>query len=165
MNAATSSDVSTRTTPSLRGVVATDAPFLRELFESAHPHLQFVPLPEDQLHGLIDMQWRAQRLGYATQWPDAQDAIIECAGQPVGRLLVHHGDVTTIVDIAVLPRHRNCGIGSAALSSLLAAADRDRRVVRLTVSAGNPAEGLYERLGFAPVGRRGLDSVMERRAR
>lgn len=165
MNAATAPHTSTRTTPSLRAVVDTDAPFLRELFESAHPHLQFVPLPEDQLRGLIDMQWRAQRLGYAAQWPDAHDAIIECAGQPVGRLLVHHGDVTTIVDIAVFPRHRNRGLGSAALSTVLAAADRDQRVVRLTVADGNPAQRLYVRLGFAPVGRRGMDSVMERRAR
>ena len=111
------------------------------------------------------MQWRAQRLGYATQWPHAHDTIIERDGRPVGRLLVDYGDVTTIVDIAVLPGERNQGVGSAALPSLLAAADENRRAVRLTVSDGNPARRLYERLGFVPVARHGMDTVMERRAR
>jgi ribosomal protein S18 acetylase RimI-like enzyme len=165
MTATASSHAAVETEVSRRPATATDEAFLRELFESAHPDLQLVPLPADQLRGLIEMQCRAQRLGYATQWPAATDTIIERDGRPVGRLLVDLGAVTTIVDIAVLPRERNRGVGSAVLSAVLATADENRQAVQLSVSNGNQARRLYERLGFAPVAGNGLDTIMERRAR
>ncbi len=161
----TAPGIAVHTALSTRTALATDERFLRELFESAHPDLQLIPLPHDQLRDLIDMQLRAQRTGYATQYPHAHDTIIELAGLPVGRLLVDQGEVTTIVDIAVLPDHRNQAVASAVLADLLAAADADGRTARLTVAGGNRARSLYERLGFVPVSAHGMGTVMERRPR
>ena len=57
--------------------------------------------------------------------------------------------------IAVVPEFRRRGIASALIENLVADA-RSRRVKRLFLEMreGNPAEMLYRKHGFAPVGRR-----------
>ncbi|MFC4492651.1 ribosomal protein S18-alanine N-acetyltransferase [Streptomyces ovatisporus] len=65
------------------------------------------------------------------------------------------GDIQTI---GVLPSHRGTGLGARLLRALLAAAgDRDCHEVLLEVRVDNaPAQRLYERFGFTPIGvRRG----------
>ncbi len=148
-----------------RPATTDDEPFLRALFETAKPELQLIPLPPEQLRALIDMQWRAQRAGYATTSPGAADLVLELDGVPVGRLLLDRGtDAFTVVDLAVLPQHRGHGIASAAVTSVIEQADAQSLPVRLHVSNGSPAYRLYERLGFVPAGGTAMDVLMERRA-
>jgi ribosomal protein S18 acetylase RimI-like enzyme len=56
-----------------------------------------------------------------------------------------------LVDIAVLPRQANQGIGTALLEDLLARAREAGLPVTLHVDLTNPARHLYERLGFVSV--------------
>ena len=64
-------------------------------------------------------------------------------------------DEEELLLIAVDPRHRGRGIGTALLERFVAAA-RERGAERLFLEMrdGNPAERLYRAMGFEPVGRR-----------
>jgi ribosomal protein S18 acetylase RimI-like enzyme len=53
-----------------------------------------------------------------------------------------------LVDVSLLPKFRNRGLGGRWLAALTAEADAASLPVRLSVTRGNPALRLYERLGF-----------------
>ena len=66
-------------------------------------------------------------------------------GTPAGRVvLARDGDAVHVADVALLPRFRGAGHGSALLRHVLAGAAR----VTLTVQRGSRALAFYERLGF-----------------
>jgi ribosomal protein S18 acetylase RimI-like enzyme len=68
---------------------------------------------------------------------------------------------TPELSIAVVPSRRHHGYGSELLSALLAKArDAGFGEISLSVDAGNPAIGLYERYGFREVGREGQAITM-----
>ena len=73
-------------------------------------------------------------------------------------------DATPEISIAVLLAHRGRGIGTALLEALQREA-RSQQIARLSLSVerDNPAAGLYERIGFSPLGRQGdaLTMVIE----
>ena len=77
-------------------------------------------------------------------------------GRAAGFLLSRHAvDEEEVLLIAVRPEFRQRGVASALLRQLLAEA-RQRRIARLFLEMreGNPAESLYRKHGFEPVGRR-----------
>jgi predicted GNAT family N-acyltransferase len=88
---------------------------------------------------------------------DEYDAVaVHCvayeAGSPAGagRLVLMDG-YGKIGRMAVLSRHRGCGIGAAVLEAL----EREgasRGIVLLKLSAQLSASGFYERAGYVPVG-------------
>ncbi len=140
-----------------------DAAFQLELYTDVHAAefaaLGLAPTP---LRQLLEMQFRAQRQGYRTQFPEAIDEIIVVNGRPAGRLLVSEtaGEIR-LVDLALLAARRGQGVGTAVLGSL---SDRARRAglpLRLSVRRGNPAERLYQRMGFVRTGETGMESDME----
>lgn len=65
-------------------------------------------------------------------------------------------DETDMMNVAVHPSHRRCGIAEALVSALSAALKELGSVsLTLEVRASNePAKALYEKLGFVQVGRR-----------
>lgn len=64
-------------------------------------------------------------------------------------------DEEELLLIAVRPEHRGKGVGSALLQRFFAAAEaRGASRLFLEMRDGNPAESLYRRTGFEPVGRR-----------
>jgi ribosomal-protein-alanine N-acetyltransferase len=64
-------------------------------------------------------------------------------------------DEEELLLIAVDPRHRGRGIGTALLEQFVAEAGaRGAARLFLEMREGNPAESLYQRHGFASVGRR-----------
>ena len=64
-------------------------------------------------------------------------------------------DEEELLLIAVDPRHRGRGIGSALMARFIAEAGaRGAERLFLEMREGNPAESLYRRHGFAVVGRR-----------
>jgi ribosomal protein S18 acetylase RimI-like enzyme len=66
-----------------------------------------------------------------------------------------------LVDFALLPAHRDGGLGFALIQTLLAEAARAGQPVRLLVAKLNRAVRLNERLGFARIGDTGTHLDME----
>lgn len=64
-------------------------------------------------------------------------------------------DEEELLLIAVDPAHRGHGVGSRLLQRFIdAALERGRRRLFLEMREGNPADSLYRRAGFEPIGRR-----------
>jgi ribosomal protein S18 acetylase RimI-like enzyme len=127
------------------------------LFASARPEFNLLNLPESQLQALMAMQFNAQRQQYDESYPEAQSDIILQNANPIGRMLVDRTEhELTLIDIALLPEYRNAGIGSKLIEELLAEASVAGKPVRLHVLKSNPAQRLYERLGFSRVGEQSM---------
>jgi ribosomal protein S18 acetylase RimI-like enzyme len=77
---------------------------------------------------------------------------------PAGRLvLARRGGDVHVADIALLPRFRGAGHGTALLRRVMAEADR----VTLTVRRDSRALALYARLGFRAAGGTDTDVRLE----
>jgi GNAT superfamily N-acetyltransferase len=109
------------------------------------------------------MQFKARRSWYTTAYPDAVECIILRGDTPAGTMItLRTSKELRLVDIALLPEHRNCGIGAHLISNLLANAESSRIPVSLRVLQGSPAIRLYQRLGFKPrAGDEGIYLEME----
>jgi ribosomal protein S18 acetylase RimI-like enzyme len=102
-----------------------------------------------QQDAFLRMQFRAQRQGYAAEFPAADHQVIMADQEPVGRLIVHRTEKDVrLVDIAVLSEYRNLGMGTALLRDLVAECRASGASLRLQVAKGNRAIRLYERLGL-----------------
>ena len=109
------------------------------------------------------MQFNARQRQYGFQYADAADDIITLDGRAIGRMLVLRGkEENRLVDIALLPEHRNAGIGTGLLRGLIDEAARAAKSVTLHVERTNPAAGLYERLGFIKTRETGSHFFMEK---
>jgi ribosomal protein S18 acetylase RimI-like enzyme len=147
----------------LRPAVAVDEPFLYQVYASTREEeLALVGWDDDQKGAFLQMQFRAQSFSYRQQFSGSGYEVILKGDQPVGRLFVHRGaGEIRVVDIGLLPEHRNQGIGGALLQAVLHEADETWRPVRLHVGTFNRAVKLYERLGFVPIRTDGIYVEME----
>ncbi|GLS20277.1 hypothetical protein GCM10007874_32940 [Labrys miyagiensis] len=138
-------------TVSLRRADETDAPFLFDLFRGhTGSRLRMGGLPEDVIEQLVAMQYRARVQSYRDRFPDACWSVIEAAGVPIGELIVTgEPGALYVVDIALNPGHRQQGIGSALMRTVMAAGAA-RGGVRAMVAANNEASlRMFRRLGFS----------------
>jgi ribosomal protein S18 acetylase RimI-like enzyme len=141
-------------TVSLRPLRPEDQEFLFQLYASTREE-EFSALgwSRPQLEAFLRMQFSAQQRWYETAYPGAEQQIVMRDSTPIGRIIVHSGAVaTSLVDISLLPAHRNQGIGGNLLRSLLEECSRARTPLKLQVLKNNPAARLYERLGFVKTG-------------
>lgn len=119
-------------------------------------------MPEPARRQLVLMQFEAQAAGYAAEWPGHAHDIVTLAGAPVGQQRVHRGaEALHLIDISLGAASRGRGLGTALLRALQDEAAARGLPLRLAVMQGNPAARLYARLGFVPVGDRGLHTEME----
>lgn len=149
----------------LRPAQANDLEFLYRVYAGTREEeLARVAWTAAQRDAFLRAQFDTQEQAYHARYPTADFLIVDLAERPVGRLYVAHNESEIhIVDIAVLPEHRNRGIGSALLRMLAAEADVAGKSLRIAVEQFNPARRLYERLGFSIVDRQGIHYLMERR--
>jgi len=135
---------------SLRPVTAADEPLLRTLFCGDRLEaLRSAGLGEREAGQLLEFQYRAQAEQYEAAFPGAESSVIEVDGEPLGRLLVARRESEIrVVDIALLAGARGRGIGATVLRGLQDEAACSGRRLVLRVARGNPAQRLYERLGF-----------------
>jgi ribosomal protein S18 acetylase RimI-like enzyme len=142
-----------------------DEPFLRELHASTRQEeLDAWGLPPEMRAAFLDLQFKAQRHGYHSQFPQAEFLIILVANQPVGRIVVNRAaDALYLVDIALLPEHRNQGIGTALIKKLQTELTANQPL-RLSVLKVQRAVRLYLRLGFTKTAESTLSDHMEYRA-
>ncbi|XEC95620.1 GNAT family N-acetyltransferase [Paenibacillus tarimensis] len=133
-----------------RAVTPADDSFLYALYSDARrDEVTAWGWDASQADAFLRMQWSAQNQSYAMHYPDAVHLIIVFEGQDTGRVVIHYGiESIRLVDIAVMSRHRNRGIGVAVMRHLQREAELAELPVHLSVTSGNPAKRLYERLGF-----------------
>ncbi|MCK0071161.1 GNAT family N-acetyltransferase [Kordiimonas laminariae] len=129
-----------------------DESFLLQLFIEARAHI-FGPMPlaPSQKEMLIHQQFHTQRFSYQAMFtePAPKFQILESDGKPIGRLYTHEtSDRVHIIDIAISEGERGKGVGSRVLCRLLKKAQKQKKMVSLTVEKGRPAIRLYKRLGF-----------------
>jgi ribosomal protein S18 acetylase RimI-like enzyme len=147
----------------LRPVAAGDEPFLLRVYAGTRAEeLAPVPWTDEQKAAFVAQQFAAQTAHYAQHYAGMTADVILIGGEPAGRLLVARwAEEIRIVDIAILPELRGTGAGSALLEELIAEGAAAGKRVSIHVERENRALGLYERLGFRPVGEHGVYLRME----
>ena len=146
-----------------RPALPDDADLLRSLFAESRPELAL--LPEPVREQLVRLQFDAQRDQYRRSAPDAVDWIVEVdhdgRREPVGRCYLWAGPREhRLLDLAIRPEWRGCGIGTAVLNRLCADAAGAGVPLTLSVWAANHgARRLYDRLGFAAQERAATDAA------
>jgi ribosomal protein S18 acetylase RimI-like enzyme len=147
----------------LRPATEADDDFILSCYASTRAQeLAQVPWPAEQKESFIRMQYTAQKNHYAAEAPRASHDIIYLEATPVGRIyLDRRDDALHILDITVLPQHRNQGTGSLLLRRLLAEAAKLGKPVTIYVESFNPSLRLFERLGFQRDHEKGFHLLMK----
>ena len=148
---------------SLRPATTEDAEFLLEVFKSSRgDDLRELAWEEDRIGEFLDMQFEAQQRLDQSEYQQADDQIVLCEGKPAGRLMVERRDhEIRCVNVALLPAHRNTGIGTFLIRQLQDEARLANKPLRLGVIRFSRAVGLFERLGFARTSETGSHFQME----
>jgi ribosomal protein S18 acetylase RimI-like enzyme len=153
-----------RAAPQIRPAKPTDLELLRDMSVYA---ARWRPGQESDSRASVLSDDHVAR--YLDGWgrPGDMGFIAEERGQPVGaawlRLMTRERPGYGFIDatipelsIAVVPARRGSGIGLALLTATLAAARQaGHPAVSLSVEVDNPAQRLYERVGFKKIGQVG----------
>lgn len=140
-----------------------DEDFLYKLFVS-YRAADFVAagLPDEMMATLLRQQFTVRHRGLPLLYPQARHDIIERHGQAIGQVVIdHQSDHIHLLEVAILPDHRNLGLGGAMVRALQDAATAAGVPIRLTVLPHSRAITLYRRLGFAETGWQGPQITLE----
>lgn len=143
----------------IRPLVVGDEPFLWQMLYHA------LYVPAGQVPFAPEIVYQPELALYVEQWGQVGDGgfLAAVAHQPVGAVWVRlftstrpgYGfvnDQTPELSMAILPTYRGQGLGTQLLEKMLEQAHQvGFPAVSLSVSAGNPAQRLYTRLGFEVV--------------
>ncbi|MEO8700922.1 MAG: GNAT family N-acetyltransferase [Kofleriaceae bacterium] len=102
---------------------------------------------------LVGYGWTKERLRrqFQTEVDLRNCSVIMVDGDDAGYISTEHRITLWYVDaIAIIPNYQRCGVGAAAIQTLLEEAGA--RPVRLSVLRTNRARTLYARLGFRVIG-------------
>jgi GNAT superfamily N-acetyltransferase len=146
----------------LRAACRGDDPFLFNLFCSIREP-DFAFLGDLERKKLMEWQFAAQQRHYQANMPGAKHLIVLQDGGPIGRMILHRrNDELILAEIALLPEHRNHGIGSILMEKLIKAEAEQRHSIRLHVYKQSAAVRFYERLGFSIAKDDGAYLLMEK---
>lgn len=122
----------------------------------------------EQKQSFIEQQFFAQHEYYQKNYVGAAFYVIKKNKETIGRLYIHQNfqeKGVRIIDIALLPKWQNQGIGKSILHDILRNAEKIGSPVSIHVESFNPAKGLYERLGFKKISEtNGVYHLMEWKA-
>jgi ribosomal protein S18 acetylase RimI-like enzyme len=138
----------------LQPVSSSDDGFLLTLYESTRAgEMTQVPWSDEQKRAFLKGQFEAQRSDYTTRFPGAEHSIIVADDERIGRIWVDRRDEEIrLLDIAILPRFQNAGIGATLLEQLQQQAAKAGIPLRHSVSATNrDVLRFYQRLDFVVV--------------
>ena len=147
----------------LRPATAADDDFIFNCYASTREQeLAQVPWTAEQKESFVRMQYAAQKNHYAAEAPRASHDVIYVDATPVGRIyLDRREDALHILDITVLPQHRNHGTGALLLRRLLDEAGRAGKPMTIYVENFNPSVRFFERLGFQKDHEKGFHLLMK----
>lgn len=147
----------------LQPATEADLGFLKDLYATTRDQeMQMVPWTDEQKRQFLDMQFHAQHTFYHDAYPGSSFDIILLDGQPIGRLYVYRSEsVYNILDIAIMPEWRGQGIGTYYMHSVMDEAAASGRPVAIHVEFYNPAQRLYDRLGFRRIEEVGVHYAMQ----
>lgn len=146
-----------------RAIGPDDTAFLYEVYAGTRrEELAQVDWDENRKTAFLQMQFSAQHRYYQNYYADTAFLIVLLGDRPAGRLyLARWKEEIRLVDLSLLPEHRNAGIGTRVLQHVLAEAAAAGKPVRVHVEKLNPAQRLYERLGFNRIADKGLYWFLE----
>jgi GNAT superfamily N-acetyltransferase len=146
----------------LRPSTDADYDFMRVLYHaSREEEMKHFPFSDEQKAAFLDWQFQCQWTHYREHYPTCDWRIVEKDGQAVGRLLIDRWpDQIRIVDIAILTAARGAGLGTRLMREVLEEGRRTNKPVTIHVEVFNPAQSLYQRLGFEPVASSGAYHLM-----
>jgi ribosomal protein S18 acetylase RimI-like enzyme len=142
----------------LRPVTPADMPFLNLLYANTREQeLAPVSWPEEQKRQFLADQFALQDQHYRRIYIDADFLLILLQDIPIGRIYVHRSaNEIRVMDIALIAAQRGRGIGTSLLTELFEEAARTGSEVTLHVEPNNPAQRLYQRMGFRLIENRGV---------
>ena len=118
---------------------------------------------DEQKAAFCRWQFDSQHAHYVKHYPTANLLIVLLDGAPAGRLYFTRTEVELrLMEITLLERCRNRGIGGAISGALVEIACAADLPTTLHVEPFNPARRLYERQGFREVETRGIYLFMRR---
>jgi ribosomal protein S18 acetylase RimI-like enzyme len=155
--------VTTASELGLRSAGPADAEVLYRIYASTREdELAVVPWDAPTKEAFLRMQFAAQDTQYHANHPRASFDLIMGGEQVLGRLYLDRGEAAwNVIDIALLPEHRGKGIGSRLLTQILAEAGAAGKPVQMHVERFNPAQHLYDRLGFRQIADQGVYLLLE----
>jgi len=144
---------------SLRPMGAADGAFPYQVYASTRlEEMALVDWPPEQKEAFLRMQYDLRDRQYRAAYPEAVTEVILCGDFPAGAMITEtRADAILLIDIALLPEFRGCGIGAAILRDL----QKVGKKVSLHVLRNNPAGHLYSRLGFVTVAEDSMYLTME----
>ncbi|MEI7908787.1 MAG: GNAT family N-acetyltransferase [Verrucomicrobiota bacterium] len=147
----------------LRAATAADREFLVEVYAATRmEELAATDWSAEQKDQFCRMQFNAQDSHYRQHFAAAKYAVIEFAGVPAGRLSMDLSpDEVRVMELALLPPFRGRGIGTHLLSSLQRDALVTGQCLTIHVERSNPAQSLYQRLGFRLLEDKGVYLLLE----
>ena len=147
----------------LRPTLPEDRDFLFRLYASTRmEEIRGFGWSAAQQGAFLRMQFNAQQQWYQATYSTAENQIIEKDHEPIGRMIVQHEAGTwRLLDISLLPEHRGQGIGCELIRALIKECGAAGAVLQLQVVNTNPAQRLYERLGFIKTGQDQIYTQME----
>lgn len=150
-------------TIALRAATPEDTEFLAAVYAATRmEELAATDWSDGQKAEFCRMQFTAQDTHYRQHYPTAEYSVIVVSEIPVGRLYADRWNrEIRIMDIAILPEHRGQGIGTRLLLDLQSEAAATGRCLTIHVERFNPAQRLYERLGFRMTEDKGVYLLLE----
>lgn len=111
----------------------------------------------------LHLQFKLQNTQFHHNYPKADYNIISWDGNHVGRLYVNRAkDEIRIVDVSLLTKYRNQGLGTHIVRDLVAEAEEKGLPLRLSVERTCQAVHLFTREGFATIEDLGAYHFMQR---
>jgi ribosomal protein S18 acetylase RimI-like enzyme len=147
-----------------RPVAAEDDCFLLKVYASTREEeMALVDWSKKQREVFLRSQLTAQRKDYESRYPASTHQVLLLDGEPVGQIwIATTDDEVRLLDIAILPKYRRRGLGTALLKELQEEQGRRGKPLRHCVYKENrTALAFYARLGFGVRDDLGLYYLME----
>lgn len=142
----------------LRPEAAQDADFVIALYTDVRwEELRPVEWPETAKRDFLAQQSRLQSAHYREHYPGAELLLILRDEVPIGRIYLRAGaSEVRLMDIALLSTECGRGIGGTLVRALQTQVRQQGQQLTLHVEPTNPAQRLYQRLGFRLIENRGV---------